>query len=37
MAREFVTAEGQFGFDISASLPLVGLLIRYRGAFFIDA
>ncbi|MEP1327199.1 DUF4166 domain-containing protein [Pseudophaeobacter sp.] len=35
-AREFATAQGQFGFDISASLPLVGLLIRYQGAFFID-
>lgn len=32
-AREFATPDGQFGFDISASLPLVGLLIRYRGSF----
>ncbi|MEP2717591.1 DUF4166 domain-containing protein [Pseudophaeobacter sp.] len=32
-AREFETADGWFGFDISASLPLIGLLIRYRGRF----
>ncbi|MGR3620998.1 DUF4166 domain-containing protein [Pseudophaeobacter sp.] len=32
-AREFEAVDGEFGFDISASLPLVGMLIRYRGSF----
>ncbi|MQY42666.1 DUF4166 domain-containing protein [Epibacterium sp. SM1969] len=31
-AREFVTDEGQFGFDISGSLPGVGVLLRYHGS-----
>ncbi|MGI3183672.1 DUF4166 domain-containing protein [Nioella aestuarii] len=28
---EYQTEDGKFGFDVSASLPLVGLLIRYSG------
>ena len=32
-AREFVTPEGRFGFDIAGHLPGVGLLIRYCGEF----
>lgn len=30
-AREFVTADGRFGFDVSASLPGIGRLVRYHG------
>ncbi|OIQ39194.1 MAG: hypothetical protein BM558_11810 [Roseobacter sp. MedPE-SW] len=30
---EFETPDGTFGFDISAKLPVIGLLIRYQGAF----
>jgi hypothetical protein len=29
-AREF-EADGRYGFDVQASLPLAGLLVRYRG------
>ena len=29
-AREFET-DGRYGFDVEASLPLAGLLVRYRG------
>ncbi|MFT6458209.1 DUF4166 domain-containing protein [Pseudophaeobacter arcticus] len=36
-ACEFETPDGGFGFDISASLPLVGLLIRYQGSFDVPA
>jgi hypothetical protein len=32
-SSEFQTPDGGFGFDISASLPLIGLLIRYQGSF----
>lgn len=28
---EYQTPAGDFGFDVSATLPLIGLLIRYRG------
>jgi hypothetical protein len=28
---EFETPEGHLGFDISASLPRIGLLVRYSG------
>jgi hypothetical protein len=30
-SMEFVTPDGQLGFDISASLPGLGLLVRYSG------
>jgi hypothetical protein len=30
-AREYVDAEGRFGFDVRLSLPLVGLMAHYRG------
>ena len=30
-AREFVDAAGRFRFDVPISLPLVGLLVHYRG------
>lgn len=30
-SMEFETPEGHLGFDISASLPRIGLLVRYRG------
>ncbi len=32
-SREFETPSGAFGFDISATLPAIGLLIRYQGVF----
>ena len=32
-SSEFETSQGYFGFDISASLPGVGLLVRYQGSF----
>lgn len=30
-AMEYETPQGHFGFDISASLPRIGLLVRYHG------
>lgn len=30
-AMEFETPEGHLGFDISASLPSIGMLVRYQG------
>ncbi|MEP4037255.1 DUF4166 domain-containing protein [Pseudophaeobacter sp.] len=33
VSSEFETSQGDFGFDISASLPGVGLLVRYQGSF----
>lgn len=34
--NEHQTDAGDFGFDVSASLPLAGLLIRYRGSLRPD-
>ncbi|AHD01491.1 NAD(P)-binding dehydrogenase [Leisingera methylohalidivorans DSM 14336] len=31
VSTEFETPEGHLGFDISASLPRIGLLVRYSG------